>query len=255
MTKPTRSRTLTFDVSTGLKRVLGRELITDDEVAIFELVKNSFDAGAKTVHLHFGDDNVIVADNGSGMSLQDLEEKWLVVAYSTKRTQDSSKDFRDLAAERKHFAGSKGIGRFSSDRLGRQLVLHTRAGNGNSGIVHRIEVDWGSFEKDEKARFEEVPLRYTATDGFEIPDELKSFKKGLDHGTIIEISSLSRSWDRPRLRSLKASLAKLINPFGDRGDLFKVIISAPAELEEDKKIIEAAKQKGEEPLPMSRQVV
>jgi hypothetical protein len=34
-------------VSTGLKTVLGRELITDDEVAIFELVKNSFDAGAK----------------------------------------------------------------------------------------------------------------------------------------------------------------------------------------------------------------
>jgi hypothetical protein len=32
---------LHFDVSTGLKRVLGRELITDDEVAIFELVKNS----------------------------------------------------------------------------------------------------------------------------------------------------------------------------------------------------------------------
>ena len=42
---------LHFDVSTGLKRVLGRELITDDEVAIFELVKNSFDAGATDVHL------------------------------------------------------------------------------------------------------------------------------------------------------------------------------------------------------------
>ena len=37
---------LHFDVSTGLKRVIGRDLITDDEVAIFELVKNSFDANA-----------------------------------------------------------------------------------------------------------------------------------------------------------------------------------------------------------------
>jgi hypothetical protein len=40
------SKELHFDVSTGLKSVLGSELITDDEVAIFELVKNSFDAGA-----------------------------------------------------------------------------------------------------------------------------------------------------------------------------------------------------------------
>jgi hypothetical protein len=43
------SQQLHFDVSTGLKRVLGRELITDDEVAIFEMVKNSFDARANEV--------------------------------------------------------------------------------------------------------------------------------------------------------------------------------------------------------------
>src|SRR5215470_13899386 len=111
----TQPEELYFDVSTGLKRVLGRELITDDEVAIFEMVKNSFDAGAGTVRLFFGDDNVVVADNGSGMSYDDLKEKWLFVAYSSKREGRSEKDFRDVAAERRHFAGSKGIGRFSSD--------------------------------------------------------------------------------------------------------------------------------------------
>ena len=59
---------LHFDVSTGLKRVLGQELITDDEVAIFELVKNSFDAGARSVKIMFDYDRIVVADNGSGMS-------------------------------------------------------------------------------------------------------------------------------------------------------------------------------------------
>ena len=59
---------LHFDVSTGLKRVLGRELITNDEVAIFELVKNAFDADADTVHIHFGQNRIVIADNGSGMS-------------------------------------------------------------------------------------------------------------------------------------------------------------------------------------------
>jgi len=59
---------LHFDVSTGLKSVLGSELITDDEVAIFELVKNSFDAKASLVELFFNESEIIVADNGVGMS-------------------------------------------------------------------------------------------------------------------------------------------------------------------------------------------
>jgi Histidine kinase-, DNA gyrase B-, and HSP90-like ATPase len=60
---------LHFDVSTGLKRVLGRELITNEEVAIFEMVKNSFDAKARTVYLHFEQDSITIADDGSGSIL------------------------------------------------------------------------------------------------------------------------------------------------------------------------------------------
>src|SRR5579872_3534479 len=87
------TKKLHFEVSTGLKRVLGRELITDDEVAIFEVVKNSFDAEADTVHLFFNEDRVVVADNGLGMSFDDLQDKWLFVAYSSKREEQSAKDF------------------------------------------------------------------------------------------------------------------------------------------------------------------
>ena len=64
----------------------------------FELVKNSFDADANTVHLYFGEANVIVADNGSGMSYDDLTTKWLFVAYSSKRETSDTKDF-DCATE------------------------------------------------------------------------------------------------------------------------------------------------------------
>lgn len=240
------TKQLHFEVSTGLKRVLGRELITDDEVAIFEMVKNSFDAGADKVSLYFGEDSVVIADNGSGMSFDDLRDKWLFVAYSTKRDQDA-RDFRDVASERKHYAGSKGIGRFSSDRLGQELVLQTRP-KGRAKAVNRLMVDWRRFERNDKERFGKVPVTYSEVGVFDLPTALGKFGGALKHGTVIEVRKLRRPWDRQRLLALKASLAKLINPFGDEADSFTISIVAPSELPRDKEVKAKAADAGEEPI-------
>lgn len=244
---------LHFDVSTGLKRVLGRELITKDEVAIFELVKNSFDAGASTVHIHFGEDSIIIADNGSGMSYEDLIDKWLRVAYSSKRVKATHKDFRDVVAQRAHYAGSKGIGRFSSDRISEEVILQTRAKNKRAGVVQKLTVDWNRFERDDKERFEKVPVKHEEAKAFQLPDELKKFGETLKHGTVIELRKLRGKWDRDALVGLKSSLAKLINPFGVETDSFSIYISAPAETSEDKKASTKAAKTGEE--PSSRDIV
>lgn len=226
---------LHFDVSTGLKRVLGRELITDDDVAIFELVKNSFDAGADKVHLHFGEDRIVVADNGCGMTYDDLTQKWLFVAYSSKRIERSDDDFRNVAADRRHFAGSKGIGRFSSDRLGKQVIVQSRP-NGKDRKVHQLTVDWDRFEMNDREHFEAVPVAYAATTAFDLPPDLAEFADALKHGTVIDVRKLRRPWGRVRILSLKASLAKLINPFGDQIDRFSIHITAPEEQAEDKRL-------------------
>jgi len=47
------SKTLDFKISTGLKNIIGRELITEEHTAIFELVKNAYDAGAHKVRIIF----------------------------------------------------------------------------------------------------------------------------------------------------------------------------------------------------------
>ena len=65
--------TLSFRVSAGLKNVIGRDLISDKYIAVFELVKNSYDAGASKVRLSYriqenGRGRLIVSDNGSGMT-------------------------------------------------------------------------------------------------------------------------------------------------------------------------------------------
>lgn len=243
-----KSSALHFDVSTGLKRVLGRELITDDEVAIFELVKNSFDAGADTVQLFFGDDEIVIADNGSGMSYDDLTGKWLFVAYSAKRSERPPDDFRNVAADRRHYAGSKGIGRFSSDRLGATVLVQSRTDT-PSTVVNCLHVDWQLFEADGKDHFDQVPVAHTEQQAFDLPAELRQFEAGLVHGTVITVRNLRRSWTRARILDLKASLAKLINPFGQQIDGFGIFLTAPSEADGDKQLINRAAKEGEAPLP------
>ena len=237
------STDLHFNVSSGLKTVLGSELITDDEVAIFELVKNSFDAGADQVHLFFEPGRIVVADNGCGMTYDELRSKWLFVAYSSKRSGERSTDFRDGITKRKHYAGSKGIGRFSSDRLGETVELQTKPASDLSGPVHTVRVDWSRFDIDLQQHFGTIGVDYSVSpEGFVMPHGLPEPA----HGTVISIGKTRQSWDRPKILKLRAALAKLINPFGTTADGFRIMVHAPAELKVDGEQAEAAKKKGEE---------
>ena len=180
-------------------------------------------------------DQIIVADNGSGMSYEDLQDKWLFVAYSAKRETTPITDFRDVVAQRGRYGGSKGIGRFSSDRLGKEIRLQTRP-DYFAETVHKLTIDWHRFEQNDKEHFELVPVVYTAARSFELPPELRRFGDSLKHGTLIEVHRLRNEWTRARILSLKSSLAKLINPFGDEADRFNIRIIAPAEVEEDSQL-------------------
>jgi DNA mismatch repair ATPase MutL len=72
----------TFRISSHLKDIIGRDLVTNEFVAIFELVKNSFDAGATRVDIEFdpAERTIMIVDDGQGMSATDIKDKWLFVA-------------------------------------------------------------------------------------------------------------------------------------------------------------------------------
>lgn len=233
MTEPDRESLLfasqrTFKVSAGLKDLIGRDLITNDFVAVFELVKNSFDAHAQKVRLMFEEDKIIISDNGKGMSQSDILEKWLFVAYSAKREGVEDKDYRGKISQQKRpYAGAKGVGRFSCDRLGKKLLLSSRA---SSQPVQVLEVDWTLYEKDAKQEFGEIAINLRESTNFPDP----GFRPARQTGTIIEIADLRSDWGRQKLLRLKRELAKLINPFADTPNRFQVELLAPVELEKDR---------------------
>lgn len=152
-----------FKISTGLKNIIGKDLITDEFIAVFELVKNSYDAFAKNVIITIEENRLIISDDGKGMSLADLKDKWLFLAYSAKkddfedsRNSNKNESYRDSIQERRHYAGSKGIGRFSSDSLGQQLTIKTKKSKASK--VEELIVDWSKFEKNQKDTFETVKV-------------------------------------------------------------------------------------------------
>ena len=221
-----------FRVSTGLKDLIGRDLITNDFVAVFELVKNSFDAHALQVRLTFEDDRIVISDNGKGMSQTDILEKWLFVAYSAKRDGTEDKDYRGKIGQRKRpFAGAKGVGRFSCDRLGKKLLLCSKS---NSQSVQFLEIDWTLYEKDAKQEFGDIAANLRESSDFLDPD----VKPVGNTGTVLEVSELRSGWDREKLLRLKRELAKLINPFSNNTSKFQIDVFAPAELEKDQKLKE-----------------
>ncbi|MGO7043310.1 ATP-binding protein [Rhizobium acaciae] len=235
---------LHFDVSSGLKSVLGSDLITDDEVAIFELVKNSFDAEATRVDIVFDDGKILIADNGTGMSYDDIRNKWLFVAYSAKKDVNRQTDFRDSIAERKNYAGSKGIGRFSSDRLGSAVRLQTLPVGEAAGRVHSVYVNWARFDENHKTHFGSINVTYSQNErGFDLPEIVPA----LDHGTVITVEGTRQNWDREKILQLKSALAKLINPFGAMTDGFKIFLHAWEEAEGDEDERNSAYKRNEEP--------
>lgn len=215
---------LQFKVSAGLKNIIGKELINNEYIAIFELVKNSYDAGATHVKISFLNDTIEIEDNGKGMTKDDIINKWLFVAYSEKKEENRKESYRDKI--RPHTAGAKGIGRFSCDRLGSELEIYTKIKNENH--INILFVDWTKFEHKDIETLESINVRYTSS------TDTTVFKNG--NGTKLVIKKLADNWDREKVLRLKKSLRKMINPkMLGNDDKFDIELYMPSEIENDKK--------------------
>lgn len=203
-----------FVANAGIKDIVGRGLIYNDNVAIIELIKNSKDAKSSKVILSFnkreiGSNNsvstIIVKDFGSGMSRSDLKNKWLNIAYSEKKNK------RDSV-----YAGNKGVGRFSCDRLGSMLELYTKS---PTDEYLRLSIDWTLFEnRGQNEVISDVPLKV------EILDKnifLKHINENyFNQGTVLVIKNLRSNWEESKIRRLITEIEKFSPTLDDSFEVF-----------------------------------
>jgi hypothetical protein len=243
---------LHFKTNVQLKSIIGKDLINDDNIAILELVKNSFDANANRVNVKYlnlkdNDDaslatntftdntsRLIIQDDGIGMNKTAIEDKWLNIAYSEKKANTKQHNRR--------MAGAKGVGRFSCDRLGEYLNLYAKTEADTQYI--KLSINWKLFEvEDEKKEIQSIPLRH------EYLSESEIRALGFDafsSGVLLEIIKLrsvwafkdsKARWETNKLISLKKYLEKLINPNqAFEVNDFGVYLSAPEFVEENNRL-------------------
>ncbi|TYO68700.1 sensor histidine kinase [Rossellomorea marisflavi] len=197
---------LKFDASSNIKDLFGKKLVTNKISAIFELVKNSFDADAKQVivKLDLKNETLYIIDNGDGMSLEDIKNKWMLIGTDHKKEKSKTRMGRPLN-------GEKGIGRFSADRLGEKLTLTTLADGGNEAI--QMFFDWTLFEDRDGLTLSDVDIEYRF---------LNQFK---NKGVELQIQNLRDSWDEKQFIFLEKKLRGLLSPFSDLNKFpFEIIL-------------------------------
>ncbi|HEY6252842.1 MAG TPA: ATP-binding protein, partial [Candidatus Angelobacter sp.] len=181
------NKRVSFKTNTLLKNLVGKDLINDDSIAVVELVKNAYDASSDSVLIRLeglsdhgtttDESRLMIADKGIGMDDADIRDKWLNIAYSDKKLAPK--------LHGAYFAGNKGIGRFSCDRLGAQLDMFTRKAGGD---IYHLKISWPDFEiegkKDLTIQQIKVPLRTVTADEVKAISEAKMSHRG----TILLIS-------------------------------------------------------------------
>ena len=192
---------LKFKFSGKLARLLGRESVSSDTAALFELVKNGYDADATKVTVTF--ENLIandgknatitIEDSGEGMTYDDIVNKWMEVGTYSKEHESITKGGRTVV-------GNKGVGRFATEKLAEWVTVISWPKETNEEI--KMEIDWTKFEGEE-IQFGDV----------EIPNEIKSNRADPDkHGLKIILRDLREQWNEKKIQRLRASVSSIMLP-------------------------------------------
>ncbi len=198
-------------------QLLGDELIGSARLAVFELVKNAYDADANMVVVRLDLDRgrepmITITDDGEGMTLDVLRSVWLVPGDDYRQKQREAR--QRTPRHQRLPLGEKGLGRFAVHKLGNRISLVTRAPNSDECVV---QIDWN--ELIAKPYLDEAPV------GISI--RRPEVFTGSRTGTQIQIQQLrSTNWLRGEVRRLHNQITSTCSPFEEPSG-FRAVLEVP----------------------------
>jgi signal transduction histidine kinase len=230
MSNTVKSGDFIFKPRARIIKTIGEELISNDNVAIIELVKNSYDADSPIVDISFNgivkekeegkkkkkyidriNASIVIYDEGKGMDFKTIESAWMEPATNFKKKEANQNTKRK-------FTGEKGIGRFASAKLASHLELITKQIEGDEIVV---KFNWDDFSDEEKY-LNKIKVNW----------EIRKPKEIKKSGTILKIIGLNNDWDEDKIRELRVTLSRLLNPIVPTED-FLISLNIPKGLDKN----------------------
>ncbi len=207
--------------------LLGEELIKSPVMAIYELIKNGYDADAKNIDVIFhaiqdvNSSFIEIKDTGTGITAEVLQNVWFEpgtdfrkpINETGQRTINRSPIFKRIPM------GEKGVGRFAVHKLGDKIRLISRPAkviSNEEGDFVRTEllnyeltvnIDWRAFLQSKY--LEDVVIEWHKN-----YDQSTFFFKN-SHGTFIRVGNLKEEWTRGMARLLKKQTLSMLSPKND----------------------------------------
>ena len=190
-------------ISLNVLEHLGLSLYSNTSAVLAEAIANSWDADARNVAVHVDENGktISVKDDGVGMSLADINEKFLCVGYR-KRT---GADMSTTPGGRKPM-GRKGIGKLSLFSIANSISVYTR----KSGAPRE------SFLMDAHKIRADIEAENTSTAREYKPERIPFDQDVAEHGTILKIADLKKlRLTSAMIAGLKKRIARRFSVIGD----------------------------------------
>ncbi len=188
---------LTFSIDAALLRELGERLVGQPQIALGELIKNSYDADATKVVIRLHNDTIEVEDNGSGMTQQEFEGYWMRIGTPHKQKEQVTPIYK------RPYAGSKGVGRLATQFLANRLEVETTS-RARPDITLNASVDWEQAVQAEDLTKAEALGRLERKQGKYIGDS--------PHGTRFILRGLKQKWEEEDVRAVAREVWTLRSP-------------------------------------------
>ncbi|WP_428116899.1 BbrUII/HgiDII family restriction enzyme [Candidatus Poriferisodalis sp.] len=123
---------LTMTIDMAVLESLGINLYSNAAAVLTELVANAYDADATLVRIEWKNDesSVVVADDGHGMTRDELDDRFLVTGYQKRQVEGSHSEKWE-----RPFMGSKGIGKLSIFSIADEVVVYSNKGSVSIGCT------------------------------------------------------------------------------------------------------------------------